>query len=525
MKVVFWSTCNRIFLVLAVLASILCSPKENSEQSRLNNREETEMHTTAEYDFVVVGCGAAGLAAAVTYAEATVGRAKPVRIALLERSTKEARGGATRWTGAFLRITENRKLDSDWPDRVRRVSGGRSDIEYCHTLERETPATLQFIEERGVELVFAEFPFAHTFEGGKPGIAPPGLPKGGGAAIVSALAGTLEKHTNVDVHYDTEAVRLTVSDSGAVDGLVIRRSDGLLKRIAAGAVVLACGGFEGNYEMLTRYIGERACDLPLIAPGIANNRGDGLRMALELGADTAGQFDMIHAEPVDTRTTKADSVLYTYTGGIFVNERAERFYDEGRDTWDNTFELIGYEIWRNQNQTAYWIADAKTMAVANVEMGMLSDVPPEKADTIGALATKLGLDPDLLTKTVAAFNAATGPGKFDPTKLDGNRTSGLTPPKSNWAVPLDTPPFVGIPLTAAICFTYGGLRTDLHGRVVTPAGTPIPNLYAAGEITGLFYHQYPPATSVLRSLTFGRIAGAHAAGEVAATTQQARKSA
>jgi tricarballylate dehydrogenase len=483
------------------------------------------MQTTNEYDFVVIGCGAAGLAAAVTYAEATVGQAKPVRIALLERSIKEERGGATRWTGAFLRITEKRKLDSDWSDRVRRVSGGRSDIEYCRKLEQETPATLRFIEERGVELVFAEFPFAHTFDGGRPGITPPGFPIGGGAAIVSSLAGTLEKHTNVDIHYETEAVRLTVSEAGAVDGLVIRGKDGLLKRFGAGAVVLACGGFEGNYEMLTRYIGGRACDLPLIAPGIANNRGDGLRMALELGADTAGQFDMIHAEPVDSRTSKADAVLYTYTGGIFVNANAERFFDEGKDTWDNTFELIGYEIWRNQNQKAYWIADAKTMAIPNVEMGMLSDIPPETADTVGELATKLGLAPDLLMQTIATFNAATAPGKFDPTKLDGKCTSKLTPAKSNWAVPLDTPPFFGIPLTTAICFTYGGVRADLHGRVVTPAGTPIPNLYAAGEVTGLFYHEYPPATSVLRSLTFGRIAGAHAAGALSAAALQVRKSA
>lgn len=469
------------------------------------------MRTAAEYEFVVVGCGAAGLAAAVTFAEATAGRATPARIALLERATKEDRGGATRWTGAFLRITEKRELDADWPDRVRRVSGGRSDTEYCRKLEQETPATLRFIEERGVELVFAEFPFAHTFDGGKPGITPPGFPAGGGASIVSALAGTLEKYPNVDIRYETEAVRLTLSDEGVVDGLVIRGRDGLLKRIGAGAVVLACGGFEGNYEMLTRYIGERACDLPLIAPGIANNRGDGLRMALELGADTAGQFDMIHAEPVDVRTKKADAVIYTYTGGIFVNGNAERFYDEGKDTWDNTFELIGYEIWKNQQQKAFWIGDAKTMSIPNVEMGMLSDVPPEKADTIAELARKLGLSPDQLTKTVSNFNAATSPGNFDPTKLDGKQTTGLFPPKSNWAVPLDAPPFYGIPLTAAICFTYGGVRTDLNGRVVTPAGMPIPNLYAAGEITGLFYHEYPPATSVLRSLTFGRIAGAHAA--------------
>ena len=468
------------------------------------------MKLTEQYDLVVIGCGAAGLAAAVTFAEKTSGLNRPVRVALLERSSKEDRGGATRWTGAFLRITEKRTLDADWPDRVQRAAGGRADIEYCRKLVQETPATLRFIEERGVQLVFDRFPLAHTFDNGTPGVTPPGRPQGGGAAIVAALAGALETHPNVEIHYETEAVRLTVSDAGAVDGVQVRGKDGLLKRLGARAVLLACGGFEGNYEMLTRYLGERACDLPLIAPGIANNRGDGLRMALELGADTAGQFDMIHAEPVDVRTKSADAVLYGYTGGIFVNGQGERFFDEGRDTWDNTFEHIGYEIWRNQQQKAYWIADAKTLEIPGIAGAMLSDVPPEQADTLSGLAVKLGLDPALLEKTVSSFNAATRPGEFDPTRLDGKRTVGLSLAKSNWAVPLDKAPYIGIPLTAAICFTYGGLKTDLHARVVTPSGRPIPNLYAAGEITGLFYHEYPPATSVLRSLTYGRIAAEHA---------------
>lgn len=359
--------------------------------------------------------------------------------------------------------------------------------------------------------MFNEFPIAHTFDKGVPTMTPPGNPAGGGAAIVTALSAALAQHDNVDEYFETEAVRLTVADDGAVNGIVVRGPDGLQSHLGAKAVVLACGGFEGNPEMLTRYLGGGACDLPLIAPGIANNRGDGIRMAQELGADTAGQFDMIHAEPVDRRTKTADAVLYGYTGGIFVNGKGQRFFDEGKDTWDNTFELIGYEIWRNQNQEAYWIADATSLNIPNIAYSWLSDVPPEQADTLAELARKLGLQPEALEKTVAEFNAAVGPGEFDHTRFDGKTTVGLEPPKSNWATPLDTGPFIGIPLTAAICFTYGGLRTDTNARVVTPTGVPIPGLYAAGEITGLFYHEYPPATSVLRSLTFGRLAGAHAA--------------
>lgn len=465
----------------------------------------------APYDLVVVGFGAAGLSAALSFAEATQDWQRPARIAILERSTREERGGATRWTGAFLRIDRNRELDSDWPEHVSRVSGGLADVDYCRTVQQDTPQTLAFVERHGVEIAFDDFPLPHTFIEGTPSMTPPASPRGGGASIVERLGTALENDPRVDIRYRTEALHLTTTEDGVVDGLVVRGADGRTERIAGRAVVLACGGFEGNPEMLTRYLGDQACDLPLIAPGVAHNRGDALRMALELGADTAGQFDGIHAEPVDRRTRKADAVLYGFAGGIFVNGRMERFFDEGRDTWDNTFEHIGYEIWKNQDQEAYWIADAKTLAIPGIMNSLLSDVPPEQADTLEELAGKLGVDPEGLQKTVAEFNAAVGPGPFDPTRFDGKSTVGLTPPKSNWATPLDTPPFIGVPVTAAICFTYGGIRTDLDARVVTPSGTAIPGLYAAGEATGLFYHAYPPATSVLRSLIFGRRAAHHAA--------------
>ncbi|MEV5838349.1 FAD-binding protein [Nocardia sp. NPDC052112] len=468
------------------------------------------MTSSTNYDLIVVGCGAAGLAASLTYAEATETLDPPRRIAILERSIKEERGGATRWTDAFLRVTEDRTFDPDYVDHLDRVSGGRTDTAYLRKLEREVPKTLSFIEERGVKLRFDEFPLAHRFDKGVASTTPPGMPEGGGRSIVEALAAKLESFPNVDFRYETEAVRLITDDSGAVSGLVVRGSDGRTRQLTGRSVVLACGGFEGNYEVLTRYIGERACDLPLIAPGVANNRGDGLRMALELGADTAGQFDMIHAEPSDSRTSKPNAVLYSYIAGIFVNQQAERFFDEGIDTWDNTFEKIGYEIWKNQNQKAYWIADAKTLAIPGIEAGFLSDLPPERADSLGELAQKLGLDAEALQETVDTFNAATTDSEFDHTRFDGKRTVGITPAKANWAVPLDTPPFIGYPLTAVITFTFGGVRTDTDARVVLPNGAPIPNLYAAGEVTGLFYHEYPPATSVLRSLTFGRIAGEHA---------------
>ncbi len=306
-------------------------------------------------------------------------------------------------------------------------------------------------------------------------------------------------------------MRLSLGDDGGVEGVVARGDDGRLRTLKARAVTLACGGFEGNKEMLTRYLGANACDLPLLAPGLAFNQGAGIKMAMEIGAGTAGQFDMVHTELVDRRTSKPDAYLYGHPFGIVVNAHAERFYDEGCGTFEETFELIAFEVWRNQNQTAFFIADQTITAHKGIMVLFDSDKPPVEAATMQELARLLGLDPDRLERTVAGYNAAIGPGEFDPGRRDGKRTRGLNPDKSNWAYPIEKPPYFAYPMTSAICFTYGGIRTDSEARVLTGNGVPLPGLYAAGEIVGLFYHEYPAGTSVLRSLTFGRIAGAHAA--------------
>jgi tricarballylate dehydrogenase len=291
--------------------------------------------------------------------------------------------------------------------------------------------------------------------------------------------------------------------------------------LRAAAVVIASGGFEGNKRMLTQYLGHNACDIPVISPGTGHNRGEGIQMAIEVGADTAGQWDMFHAEPIDPRATKPDPVVYPYTYGIVVNRHAQRFFDEGKSSFDATFEELGYEIWRNQDQTAFLIGDQTSLSVNGFKETVFSDQPPIVADTLSELAELLGLDPDALEATVAQYNAAVGPGEFDPYTFDGKSTQGLEPPKSNWAFALHSPPFIAYPLSCAICFTFGGLRTDTLGRVVSPDGTPIPGLYAAGEVTGLYYHSYPVGTSVIRGVAFGRIAGAHAAEQASLVAVEA----
>lgn len=467
-----------------------------------------------DYDVVVVGCGAAGLSAACSYAATAHAQGVAARIAVVERASREQRGGATRWTSSWFRITEDRRLDPAFVEKMREISGGRADLEYCRTLEREVPQTLTFLEKNGVELIYFKQPFPNRNTGG--GL---GMPARGGVGIVDALAAVLERTPGAEIHYATEALRLGQDDEGRVAGVVVRGRDGLTQTLAAPSVVLACGGFEGNPEMLTQYLGPKACDLPLVAPTLANNTGDGLRMALSVGAAAAGQFDMFHGEPADARSSKPDAIVYAYPYGIVVNASAQRFYDEGKDSFDSTFEEFAFEIWRHQNQRAFFIGDQTTLGIEHVRAIILTDQPPVTAGTLAELAKALGLDPQALERTVAGFNEAIGPGEFNAYVRDGKATRGLTPPKSNWAFPIESPPYIGYPLTCAITFTFGGVKTDSYARVVTPSGTPIPGLYAAGEVTGLYYHEYPAGTSVLRSATFGRLAGAHAASSRAFARQ------
>jgi tricarballylate dehydrogenase len=465
------------------------------------------MSSEPTYDLVVIGCGAAGLSAVLGYADAAAEQGGTARIAVLERASREERGGATRWTTARMRVDEDGTLDPTFTEVVT-ASHPDADAEYCRVLEEEAPVTIHELRRHGVELQSGPLGLANELASGRET-----APKGGGKEILDKLAAAVEAYDGAEILYETEGVELIAGEDGAVEGVRARGPGGELEELRAGAVVIACGGFEGNPALLNEHAGSGAGDIPLIAPGVANNRGDGLRMALAVGAGTAGQFDMLHLEPVDPRTSQADAVVFGTPYGIVVNGRGERFFDEGKRTFEAGFESLALEIWRNQDQRAFFIGDQTTLGVPFFEFLNATDVPPEVAGTVGELAAKLGLDPQLLEATVATFNAATTDAAFDPTRKDGKATVDLDPPKSNWAFPLDSPPYFGYPLTSAITFTFGGVRTDGKARVVTPDGRPIPRLYAAGEVTGVFYHEYPVGTSVLRSLTFGRLAGAHAAAE------------
>jgi len=280
--------------------------------------------------------------------------------------------------------------------------------------------------------------------------------------------------------------------------------------------VLACGGFEANAEMRARYLGP-GWELAKVR-GIPYNTGDGIRMALEIGAQPHGHWSSCHAVAWDLNAPPyGDRVVtelyqkHSYPFGIIVNLEGRRFVDEGADFRNYTYVTYGREILRQPQGVAFQIFDDKVKHLLREEY-RIPQVTMATASTIEELADRLDINRDELVRTVREFNAAVQDKEFNPTILDGKGTVGIHPPKSNWALPIDTPPFLGYAVTCGITFTFGGLKINGRGQVLDCEGVPIPGLYAAGELVGgLFYYNYPGGSGLMAGAVFGKIAGESAA--------------
>jgi tricarballylate dehydrogenase len=251
----------------------------------------------------------------------------------------------------------------------------------------------------------------------------------------------------------------------------------------------------------------------LISPGTRFDTGDGIRMAMDHGASTSGDWNGMHMEPVDPRSKGSAPVVLVYPYGIVVDQDGRRFFDEGYGLVHETWEAFARDIhFARPKSTAYAILDSRLFDIAGYQRAIRSEVPPWQAATLAELAARIGVPARNLEATIEAFNiAATGDvARFDATQRDGLAASAdLQPPKSNWARPITKPPFLAYPLVGAVAYTFGGVATNEKAEVLSERG-PMSGLYAAGETTGHFYRIAPNAVAVLRALVFGQIAGRHA---------------
>jgi tricarballylate dehydrogenase len=457
---------------------------------------------TKAHELVVVGQGAAGLAAALAAVDEARQRSIAINVTVIDKAAETEAGGNTRWSPCNVRMTSRDGVEPSFVDDILAGMQSRGDKAYFSRLAAEAPAAVAFLIAHGIEFIQPPYYLAK---------GPPRLqPVGGGAALVTALT-RAARQAGVTFRHRCTAQDLVV-DGGRIAGLVTAHEGGR-ETLPADAVILASGGFQGNGDMMREHFGPGAKTMRLISPGTGFNTGEGICMALALGANKAGDWNGMHAEPIDARASYSAPVVLVYPYGIVVDRNGGRFFDEGGGLVHETWEWFARDLhFKVPGAVAYAILDSRLDDIADYQRAIRSDVPPARADTIARLADLIGIDAGGLAATVARYNnACTGDvARFDATRCDGLAAAPtLSPPKSNWARALDCPPFLAYPLVGAIAYTFGGLATDERARVLRD-GAPIAGLYAAGEITGHFYGTAPNAVAVLRALVFGRIAGREA---------------
>jgi tricarballylate dehydrogenase len=490
------------------------------------------------YDVVVVGAGNAALCAALA------ARETGAAVLVLERAPEKERGGNTAFTAGAMRVvyngpedieelvpdlTDEEKATTDFGsypeekffDDMARVTQSRSDPDLVELLVTRSFPTLKWMRGKGVRFapIYGRQAFKvdgkFTFWGGLTLEA-----HGGGPGLIEALTKAAAREA-IDISYGSRALGL-LTDENKVVGVRVRK-DGVTRDVAAGAVVLASGGFQSNVEWRTRYLGP-GWDLAKVR-GTRFNTGDGIRMALEADAMPWGNWSGCHAvgwelnAPTFGDLSVGDSFQkHSYPFGILVNAHGQRFVDEGADFRNYTYAKYGREVLAQPGQFAWQVFDAKVSHLLRDEY-RIRQVTKVTADTLEGLAAKLdGVDPRGFLETVRAYNAAVARDvPFNPNVKDGRGTRGLDLPKSNWANALDQGPFEAYAITCGITFTFGGLQINTDAQVMDVDGNAIPGLFACGELVGgVFYFNYPGGTGLTNGAVFGRIAGASAG--TAATT-------
>src|SRR5216684_3520912 len=485
------------------------------------------------YDVIVVGGGNAAFCAALAAQE------NGARVLVLEAAPQEERGGNSRFTAGGMRVaydgvddlarlmpdlTAEERTNTDFGtytqdqfyDDICRVTQYRTNPKLAETLVTRSLDTMLWMRSRGVRFapIYGRQAFKvegrFKFWGGLTVEA-----WGGGPGLVDSLY-TIAQRAGIEIRYGSRVLDLIVDDNG-VRGVAIRVG-GRTTVIEARAVVLASGGFEANAEWRTRYLGP-GWDLAKVR-GTRFNTGDGIRMALEIGASPCGNWSGCHAVQWEMNAPEFGDLAvgdqfqkHSYPFAILVNATGKRFVDEGADFRNYTYAKYGRVVLEQPGQFAWQIFDQKVKHLQRDEY-KIRQITKAVANTIEEFAHKLeGVNAEQFLKTIAEYNKAVRRDiPFNPNVKDGRRTEGLAVNKSNWANTIDEPPFEGYAVTCGLTFTFGGVRITTGAEVLNTDYQPIRGLYAAGELVGgLFYFNYPGGSGLTSGAVFGRIAGSAAA--------------
>jgi len=485
------------------------------------------------YDVIILGGGNAALCAALS------AREHGASVLVLERAPEAKRGGNSAFTGGGFRIVHHgaddiKKIVPDlsddeiarsdfgeytaeqYLDDLGRITQYYIDPDLAEVIVHKSTDTVHWMRERGIRFLPNYGRQAYNvggrfkFFGGVVIYA-----NGGGRGLMELHYKAAEKH-GVPVRYNTQAIALLQGATG-VEG-VRALVNGTPQEFGAKAVVLACGGFEANREMRTRYLGP-GWDMAKVR-GTRYNTGDGISMALDIGAQSYGQWSGCHSvaweryapDFGDVETPHA-SYRHSYPFSIMVNADGKRFLDEGADFRNYTYAKYGRIVLQQPGSFAWQVFDAQVKHLLRDEY-KLRGATKVQADTLEGLVGKMqDVQPMQFLETVREYNAAIKQdAAFDPNIKDGRATVGLAIDKTNWANTIEKPPFEAYSVGCGITFTFGGLKIDTATHVLDIEDAPIPGLYAAGELVGgLYYFNYPGSTGLMAGSVFGRIAGREAA--------------
>jgi len=481
-------------------------------------------------DVVIVGGGNAGFSAA--HAAAERGR----RVLLLEKGEPAQAGGNSYYTAGAIRVAHDGLADVadllDEDDRhavtvlppypaatfaadMKKVTGGRNDPALTEVLIAESQATLRWLHDKGLRYRLMYERQAYPDAQGRQVFW-------GGLAIGSTGGGKglIEQHTRaaeaggVEIRYGVRA-RDLVRDAARITGVTWTDTTGSTGTVHARSVVLAAGGFEADPELRREHLGEGWQRAKV--RGTPLNTGDMLTAAIAAGAATHGDWTTCHSVAWDAwfpdnegnRELTNQLTRGGYPLGIVVNTNGERFLDEGADFRNYTYAEYGARILAQPDGLAFQLFDATTRPQLRSEEYDMPGVSVVVGESIKDLAARIDVDPAALRHTVDAFNAGVNRNIPLDLAIKDGRASRVQPPKSNWAIPLETPPYYAFPVTCGITFTFGGLRADTSGQVLDNAGAPVPGLFVCGEMLGgLFSGNYPGGTGLTAGAVFGRRAGA-----------------
>jgi tricarballylate dehydrogenase len=455
-----------------------------------------------EYDVIVVGGGNAALCAALSARDAGA------RVIVLERAPEHMRGGNTRHT-RNIRCTHSAAdgyfsgpySEQEHLEDLIGVTGGPANLDLAKLAVRGSSKLPAWMSAHGVNW---QQPLAGTLHLGRTNR----WFLGGGKALVNTYYRTASR-MGISVRYHVRVEDLVIENDRFE---AVRVHNGRDEELIPGrAVIVAAGGYEANIEWLKRHWGDAAENF--IIRGTPYNDGMLLAALLKHGAQPIGDPKEFHAIAVDARAPKFDGGIVTRLDaipfGIVVNGLGRRFYDEGEDIWPKRYAIWGGLIAAQPGQKAFCVVDART-----IDRFLPPMFKPHQADSLDALAPLLGVEPKAFMETLMEYNrAAAGNAEMRMEKLDGACTRGLTPPKSNWAIPIDRPPYYGLPLRPGITFTYMGVAVDERARVLDPRGRPFQNVFAAGEIMSgnILTKGYLGGFGLTIGSVFGELAGREAA--------------